>query len=59
MCAATLRIFSAYGRAVRMRSWARRIFEAATISIEEDREKVLGGNAMRLFGLNGNGALAH
>src|SRR5688572_16081774 len=33
MCAATLRILSAYGRAWRMRSWARRILEAATISI--------------------------
>ena len=33
MCAATLRIFSPYGRAVRMRSCARRIFDAATISI--------------------------
>jgi hypothetical protein len=26
---------------------------------EEDRERVLGGNAMRLFGLNGNGSAAH
>ena len=33
MCAATLRIFSPYGRAARMRSCALRIFEAATISI--------------------------
>jgi hypothetical protein len=33
MCAATLRIFSPYGRAMRMRSCALRIFEAATISI--------------------------
>src|SRR5471032_3562406 len=33
MCAATSRILSAYGRAARMRSCARRIFDAATISI--------------------------
>src|SRR3954469_8778150 len=33
MCAATLRIFSAYGRAWRMRSCAFLIFEAATISM--------------------------
>ena len=33
MCAATLRIFSPYGRAARMRSCALRIFDAATISI--------------------------
>src|SRR5882672_4327701 len=33
MCAATLRIFSPYGRAWRMRSCAFLIFEAATISI--------------------------
>src|SRR5712671_198625 len=33
ICAATLRIFSAYGRAARMRSCALRIFDAATISI--------------------------
>src|SRR6202007_1219481 len=33
MCAAISRTLSAYGRAARMRSWARRIFDAATISI--------------------------
>src|ERR1700761_6261285 len=33
MCAAMSRTLSAYGRAARMRSWARRIFDAATISI--------------------------
>jgi hypothetical protein len=33
MFAATLRIFSAYGRVARMRSCAFLIFEAATISI--------------------------
>ena len=33
MCAATLRIFSAYGRAARMRCCAFLILEAATISM--------------------------
>src|ERR1700754_1867634 len=33
MCEAIARTLSAYGRAERMRSWARRIFDAATISI--------------------------
>jgi len=26
---------------------------------ETDKEKVLGGNAMKMFGLNGNGAGKH
>jgi predicted TIM-barrel fold metal-dependent hydrolase len=26
---------------------------------DDDKEQVLGGNAMRLFGMNGNGAMKH
>jgi predicted TIM-barrel fold metal-dependent hydrolase len=41
-------------------TWPRTVEVIKTMPVlsAEDKEKVLGGNAMRLFGLNGNGAAA-
>ena len=41
-------------------TWPRTVEVIKTMPLlsEEDKEKVLGGNAMRLFGFNGNGAAA-